>query len=205
MSAMTFEIWSGGHGERCHRMKGHGRGRGHGKRMSEAAGYGFLGRGPRAGRGDIRAAILRLLIEQPMHGYQIMQELAERSGGMWRPSPGSIYPTLQQLQDEGLVQSDEGEGGRRIFTLTDEGRTAAEAQDQPTAPWEGLSEAGDSAAISVRDMVGQVIVAARQVVRAGDEQQIAKAMEVLNEARRKIYRILAEEPGESKPDSDPEA
>ena len=130
------------------------------------------------------------------------KELAERSGGLWRPSPGSIYPTLQQLQDEGLVRSDEGEGGRRIFTLTDEGRTAAEAQDQPTAPWEGVSEAGDSAAISVRDMVGQVIVAARQVVRAGDEQQIAKAMDVLNEARRKIYRILAEEPGD---DSKPEA
>jgi DNA-binding PadR family transcriptional regulator len=199
MTAMAYEIWSGGHRERCLRMKGHGRGRGRGRRMSEAAGYGFLGRGPRAGRGDIRAAIIRLLSEQPMHGYQIMKELEERSGGVWRPSPGSIYPTLQQLQDEGLVRSDESDG-RRIFTLTDEGRSAAEAQDQPTAPWEDVSESGDTAAISVRDMVGQVIVAARQVVRAGDEQQIAKATEVLNEARRKIYRILAEEPGDSTPE-----
>ncbi len=198
MSAMTFEIWSGGHEERCHRMKGQGRGRGRGRHGSEMGGYGFLGRGPRAGRGDIRAAILRLLSEQPMHGYQIMQELAERSGGVWRPSPGSIYPTLQQLQDEGLVQSDESEG-RRIFTLTDEGRAAVDSEG--SAPWEDVSAAGDSTAISVRDMVGQVIVAARQVVRAGDEQQIARAMDILNDARRKIYGILAEEPGESKPDS----
>jgi hypothetical protein len=156
--------------------------------MSEMAGYGFLGRGPRAGRGDIRAAILRLLGEQPMHGYQIMQELAERSGGVWRPSPGSIYPTLQQLQDEGLVQSDEG-------------RAAVDSQG--TAPWEDVSEAGDSTAISVRDMVGQVIVAARQVVRTGDEQQIARAMQILTDARRKIYGILAEEPGDT--ENDPEA
>ena len=204
MSAMSFEIW--GPDERILRMKAHGRGRGRGRRMSEAAGYGFLGRGPRAGRGNIRAAILRLLTEQPMHGYQIMQELEERSGGVWRPSPGSIYPTLQQLQDEGLVHGDESEGGRRIFSLTDEGRAAAEAQEQPTAPWEAISEPGDSAAISVRDMVGQVIVAARQVVRAGDEQQIAKAMDILTDARRKIYGILAEEPAEPTPgDTEPGA
>ena len=85
---------------------------------------GFLGRGPRAGRGDVRAAILALLAEQPMHGYQIMRELGERSGGVWRPSPGSIYPTLQQLEDEELVRPETGDGGRRVFALTDAGREA---------------------------------------------------------------------------------
>ncbi len=98
-----------------------GRGR-HGRRGPG----GRRGRGPRASRGDIRAAILALLVEEQMHGYQIMREINERSGGVWRPSPGSIYPTLQQLQDEGLVDSEESPRGRRLFVLTDEGRKEAE-------------------------------------------------------------------------------
>src|SRR5579884_3118357 len=85
----------------------------------------FFGGGRRAGRGDIRSAILALLAEQPMHGYQIIQELERRSEGAWRPSPGSVYPTLQQLEDEGLVKTVEQEGGRKVFELTDAGRTEA--------------------------------------------------------------------------------
>jgi hypothetical protein len=93
-------------------------------------------RGPKARRGDVRAAILAVLAEQPMNGYQIIQEIAERSGGVWKPSPGSIYPTLQQLEDEGLVTADAATG-RRTFTLTDEGRAyVAEHADEVTAPWE---------------------------------------------------------------------
>src|SRR6188472_4443264 len=87
---------------------------------------GFRGRGRGARRGDVRSAILALLAESPMHGYQIITELGERSGGEWRPSAGSVYPTLQQLEDEGLVRS-EASDGRRVMALTDAGREAAEA------------------------------------------------------------------------------
>src|SRR6266567_4286449 len=83
-------------------------------------GPGGFGRGPKVGRGDVRAAILVLLTEGPMHGYQVIHELTDRSGGMWRPSPGSVYPTLQLLEDEGLVRSEEVEG-KRIFQLTEAG------------------------------------------------------------------------------------
>ena len=129
--------------------------------------HGFLGPGPRAGRGDIRAAILALLVEGPMHGYQIMRELSERTGGVWRPSPGSVYPTLQQLQDEALVSSVETESGRRTFELTEEGRRAAAELETP-APWETVADESESAGVELRDLVFQVIAAARQVVQAGD-------------------------------------
>ena len=99
------------------------------------------GRWPKARRGDVRAAILAVLAEQPMNGYQIIQEVAERSEGAWKPSPGSIYPTLQQLEDEGLVRA-ESDGGRRAYTLTEEGRAyVAEHPDEVAAPWAGMSEA----------------------------------------------------------------
>jgi DNA-binding PadR family transcriptional regulator len=153
----------------------------------------FGGRGPRAGRGDIRAAILALLTEQPMHGYQIMNELAERTGGVWRPSPGSIYPSLQMLQDEGLITGVERDG-RRVFELTDAGKeAAAQAEDAPK-PWDAVAGEGDAGAVELRDLVGQVIAAARQVVHAGDAKQVETAKDVLKDARRKLYGILAEEP-----------
>ena len=98
------------------------------------AGPGHFGAGRRAGRGDIRAAILALLAEAPKHGYQIIREIAERSEGAWTPSPGSVYPTLQQLTDEGLVRSDETEG-KRVYELTEEGRTSA--ADRAPAPCRG--------------------------------------------------------------------
>ena len=95
-------------------------------------GFGPYGRRPKAGRGDIRAGVLVLLAEQPRHGYEIIRELAERSGGVWRPSPGSIYPTLKQLAHEGLIQADKGEG-RRVFELTDTGRTYVEEHAEELA------------------------------------------------------------------------
>jgi DNA-binding PadR family transcriptional regulator len=168
---------------------------------------GFLGRGPRAGRGDVRAAILALLAEQPMHGYQIMRELGERSGGVWRPSPGSIYPTLQQLEDEELVRPETGDAGRRVFALTDAGREAQAAAAGGPAPWDEVGVEGDVTALELRDLVGQVVAAARQVLHAGETAQIAQAKDVLRDARRKLYRILAEDapatpeaaPGETDP------
>src|SRR3954464_10942339 len=135
---------------------GHGPGGRRGRRRNYMIGReggfpGSLGRGPRAGRGDVRAAILALLAEQPMHGYQIMRELGERSGGVWRPSPGSIYPTLAQLEDEELVRPEDagparpetGDGGRRVFALTDAGREAAEAAAGGPAPWDEVGVEGD--------------------------------------------------------------
>ncbi|MDX6564014.1 MAG: hypothetical protein QOD65_3828 [Gaiellales bacterium] len=193
----------GGFGPGGHSPGGRGGRRNRRYMMGREGGFpGFLGRGPRAGRGDVRAAILALLAEEPMHGYQIMRELGERSGGVWRPSPGSIYPTLQQLEDEELVRPETGDGGRRVFTLTDAGREAQSAAAGGPAPWDEVAAEGDSTALELRDLVHQVMGAARQVLHAGEPAQIAQAKDVLRDARRKLYRILADdspEPSETAP------
>ncbi len=181
-------------------------GRGHGGPPFGGGGFGGRGgpgggprggpwagfaRGPRAGRGDVRAAILTLLGESPMHGYQIIQELAERSGGMWRPSPGSVYPTLQLLEDEGLVRSDEVEG-KRVFHLTEAGTAEAAKRGADTAaPWEMGAEGEPFA--ELRTLGFGVASAVMQVVQSGNEAQIQKAKDILSEARRSLYRLLAEE------------
>ena len=154
-------------------------------------GPGF-GRRRRASRGDVRTAALLLLAEEPRNGYQIMQALEERSEGLWRPSPGSVYPALQQLEDEGLIRSDEADG-RRLYHLTDAGRAyvAERLEDQP-APWETFTdtlsdEHGETAAL-MRD----VAMAFVQVLHAGSEAQVAEAGKVLADTRRALYRILAD-------------
>ena len=158
----------------------HPRGRGHGRR-----GYG--GRSL-ANRGDMRAAILALLTEKPMHGYQVIQELTERTKGVWEPSPGSVYPTLQQLADEGLVTSDDNEG-RKVFSLTDEGNeVAASAAGSP--PWEALAAMSD--AVSLRQSTHSLVAAARQVAQNGTLEQVTKAREILDDARKRVYQLLAE-------------
>ena len=148
-------------------------------------------RGTRARRGDVRAAALALIAEQPMNGYQIIQEIGERSGGVWRPSPGSIYPALQQLEDEGLIRAESGDGGRRAYQLTEEGGQYARTHaDELRAPWEDLG--GPSGhAIEMRSLLGQVAMAAFQVVSAGTDAQAAQARQVLINARKSLYRILA--------------
>src|SRR3712207_1089011 len=127
------------HGPHFHAM-GPGRGR-HGRHG------GFRGwdgpRGNRARRGDVRTAILVLLAEEPRNGYQLMQEIEERSDGVWRPSPGSIYPALQQLEEEGLIVSEES-GRRRRYSLTEEGRAAVAERGDDPAPWDAMSDAVDS-------------------------------------------------------------
>jgi DNA-binding PadR family transcriptional regulator len=163
-------------------------------------GFGGRGRG-RRGRGDVRAAILALLAERPMHGYEMIQELEARTGGVWRPSPGSVYPTLQLLEDEGLIVGEEAEGRRR-FTLTDAGRAEAERQGQ--TPWEQVTAGVAPAAWSLRDAIGQIVQASWSVAQAGTEAQQAKALEILNDSRRRLYALLAEgdqaEPDEAEPD-----
>ncbi|GLZ78788.1 hypothetical protein Afil01_35950 [Actinorhabdospora filicis] len=158
----------------------------------------FGGPGPHRGRtrmrrGDVRSAILGLLTEEPRNGYQLIQELASRSGGMWRPSPGSIYPALQQMEDEGLVRAVDIDG-KRTFELTEAGnRYAAENPDRLRGPWDNLQSNVDDEAVEYRRLVGQVVTAAEQVATAGGPTQIDKARALLAETRRGLYRILAED------------
>ncbi|HET9654789.1 MAG TPA: PadR family transcriptional regulator [Kineosporiaceae bacterium] len=142
-------------------------------------------------RGDVRAAVLALLAEEPRHGYAIMSELTERSGGLWRPSPGSVYPALQQLQDEGLVSVEESEG-RRVFSLTGSGRAYVEEHHEEIGrPWE-LSDTGHGRRIrSLADGLAALGAAVHQIGRLADDAQAARAQEVLEDARRAMYRILA--------------
>lgn len=145
--------------------------------------------GPRMGRGDVRTAVLHLLAEAPMHGYQIIQQIAERSKGAWKPSPGSVYPTLQLLADEGLISAEES-NGRKTYSLTEEGRAVAEAE--PKAPWDGQG-AKDKGRASALPKAGlELAQATAQVGRSGSHAQIEEAVAVLEEARRKIYSILAQ-------------
>lgn len=147
---------------------------------------------PRMNKGDVRSAVLSLLLEQPMHGYQIIREIEERSGGAWKPSPGSVYPTLQLLTDEGLVQAEES-NGRKTYSLTAEGRAAAgDETTERTAPWESATSR-DSGRMTALPKAGvELAQAAAQVARTGDKEQVQQAVEILDEARRKLYSILAQ-------------
>jgi DNA-binding PadR family transcriptional regulator len=155
-------------------------------------GFGPGGRRSRARRGDVRAATLLLLEEEPRNGYQLMEEIERRSDGAWRPSPGSIYPALAQLEDEGLIQAEES-AGRRSFQLTDEGRAYVdENRDALGSPWEEAGEEVPSDFVDLRTLIAQVGMATLQVVQSGDEEQVAEAKRILADARKSLYRILAE-------------
>lgn len=148
--------------------------------------------GPRMARGDVRAAILALLAEKPMHGYQIIAEIGKRSGGAWKPSAGSVYPTLQLLADEGIVSSEVADG-RKTYSLTEAGRAEAVASADRAAPWEASGQ---------RDLLGMgalpkagitLAQAAAQLRRTGTPEQVEQGVTVLEEARRKLYSILAQD------------
>ncbi len=159
-------------------------------------GFPFETRGGRRGgarRGDVRAAALALLAEEPMHGYQIIQEISRRSHGIWRPSPGSVYPALQLLEDEGLVRVGE-QGGRKTYELTDEGRAYVdEHPDEVSAPWEAVSGSIPTGAFEAKAQLAQIAMAYMQVVQSGDQALIERAGQQLAETRRALYRLLAEE------------
>jgi DNA-binding PadR family transcriptional regulator len=147
-------------------------------------------RGRRARRGDIRLALLALIVERPMHGYEMLRELEQRSGAMWKPSAGSVYPTLQLLEDEGLVKGHDVDG-RRTFSITETGRAELKTRkrDREGMPWEGH---GDDPARELRDASVSVGEAALQVARVASADQVKRALEILHDTRRRLYAVLAE-------------
>ncbi|MBB4664084.1 PadR family transcriptional regulator [Conexibacter arvalis] len=202
------ELWramAGGRGPGEGRHGGHG---GPGRGLHEFArggfpfgpgGWGGPGRGGpwgrrggRARRGDVRTAALLLLAEEPRNGYQIMQELEQRSGGAWRPSPGSVYPALQQLEDEGLIRSGE-QDGRKLYELTDAGRqfVADRGDDQP-APWDQMAGEVSDDAVALMQTARETAMALMQVLQTGSEAQRKEAQRILAGTRRDLYRLLAD-------------
>jgi len=169
-------------------------------------------RGPRVRRGDVRTAILAVLADGPLNGYQVIQEIGERTGGAWRPSPGSVYPTISQLEDEGLVEGDE-ERGRRTLRLSEAGRTyLAEHGDEVAEVWapfaavhrerpEAGGRDGDDYA-SLKPELGRVMNAVWQIITTGTDEQRRAAIGVLVEARRGLYRILADQPADEVDEAD---
>jgi DNA-binding PadR family transcriptional regulator len=152
----------------------------------------------RVRRGDVRTAVLALLSEKPSNGYQLIQQISQRSGGVWEPSPGSVYPALQLLQDEGLVRSDESDG-KRLFTLTDAGRIyAEERRAELNAVWDTVSGTVKDSMLELRNLVKQVAIAVMQVAGTGTDAQIAEARRLLTQTRRQLYGILAaDEPADT--------
>ena len=167
-------------------------------------GRGFAARGPRVRRGDVRAAILDLLAEgQPWNGYQIIQEIGARTQGVWRPSAGSVYPALQQLEDEGLITAAAGEDRRRNYTLTDEGRAYVQAHaDELKASWDAVTGSVDDAAFQMHDLARQVMMASVQVAQAGTAAQVQQASKILADTRKALYRILAADDEETEQDTE---
>jgi DNA-binding PadR family transcriptional regulator len=193
----------GGHGPGWHGSWGGGWGDGPGRRGGPPPWLGeLLGMGgqrppqrPRAKKGDVRAAILDVLAVEPLNGYQVIQQIAERSGGAWRPSPGSVYPTISQLEDEGLITADQERG--RTLRLTPEGEAyVAEHPDELGAVWTAFDAepADDGPDLSVlKSEIGQLMSALWQIVTTGTDQQRKDAMAVLIDTRRKLYGLLADE------------
>ncbi|MFT2816764.1 PadR family transcriptional regulator [Leifsonia sp. A12D58] len=147
--------------------------------------------GSRMGRGDVRAAVLALLAEQPMHGYQIIREIEERSGGSWKPSAGSVYPTLQLLADEGLISAEES-NGRKTYALTEAGREVADESGN-SAPWDTTSSTDGVGHGALPKSGMELAQAVAQVNRTGSPAQVQEAVAVLDEARRRLYSILSQD------------
>ena len=187
-----------------HFAAGKGRGRGRSRKIDDLERLVAIGHAARGGpfgppfgrgrgrrrRGDVRTAVLMLLAEEPRNGYQLMQEIEQRSAGNWRPSPGSVYPILSQLEDEGLIRAVERDG-TKLFEITDAGRAQVADREDPTPPWESeddLAPMGD-----LKTQIKALNIAAAQLMHVGNEQQVEKALETLTETRRTLYRILAED------------
>lgn len=185
--ALFCDIFGRGHHE--HDQHGHDRGHGGWGGMFGRPGFAPPRGAGRARRGDVQAAVLSLLSEGSMHGYQIIQELSIRSGGAWTPGPGSIYPTLQAMEEQGLVVGEQA-GSKKVYSLTDEGKAALE-QQQMRAPWEQLAEASGSR-LDLRQSMASLWMAAAQLERTGTDEQIGKAATLVDDLRKALYLMLAE-------------
>lgn len=178
------------HGSRLHR-----RGRLH-HRDPDVGHHRFFrhGRGGRSvRRGNVRFAILSVLRDRPMHGYQVIQELESRTNGRWRPSAGSVYPTLQLLEDEGMLTSDEVEG-RRTYSLTDAGQRAADEHPLSSGGWLETDTAEDGPDLG--SLFKSVAQASMQIQRIGSARARESARGILTDARKGLYRILADDEAE---------
>ncbi|MGZ4707464.1 MAG: PadR family transcriptional regulator [Acidimicrobiales bacterium] len=165
--------------------------------------HGRRGRGPggRAKRGEVRNGVLALLAEGPKHGYQIIQELGERSGGSWSPSPGSVYPILHRLEGAGVVAAEDHEDGRRVFTLTSTGQLVVDRLDlEKSPPWAAMGPVESDEARELRRLAVQFDGAIGQVADVATPDQLQRAAAIVAEARRRLYALLAEEPA-SPPES----
>jgi len=175
-------------------MFGQGMGPGGGRHFGGGRGP-WQRTGPRARRGDVRAAILDVLhadVEQNLNGYQVIQKIAERTDGAWKPSPGSVYPTIQQLEDEGLLATGE-DAGRKVLRLTDAGRSyVTEHPEEMAAVWAPFDEEGEDDGSDLKKVIGQTMAAIWQIASTGTTAQVEEAAQVLAETRRKLYTILAE-------------
>jgi DNA-binding PadR family transcriptional regulator len=169
---------------------------GFGPGFGPRGGFGRRGggrRGGRGGRGDVRAAVLLLLESEPMHGYELIQRIQDKTGGLWVPSPGSIYPALQQLEDEGLVAFERVDG-RKTATLTDTGKQYVEEhRAELGAPWDDVSGGVSGEARELRQLIAALMGAVHTVSHVGTKEQVSQASEVLVQARKSLYRILAED------------
>ena len=163
------------------------------ERAAEWGGGAWRGAHRRMRRGDIRTALLVALGDGPGHGYELISRLEEKSGGAWRPSPGSVYPTLQLFEDEGLVKAEERDG-KRVYALTDAGRAeAAERVEQNGAtPW-AVDPEGDTPHRTLRKAAVQLLSAAKQVALTGDAGQVDRAVAALRTASKELYQILSED------------
>jgi DNA-binding PadR family transcriptional regulator len=166
---------------RMHGESGHGRG-------------GFGGRGQRMGRGDVRPLLLVALLDGPAHGYELIRRLEQRSGGAWRPSPGSVYPTLQLLEETDLLVGQD-EDGKRVYVLTDTGRAEAQQAVEMGAAsrWDTVANPEGAQRADLRAAVGDLHVAARQVGEVADGAQLERAVSVVRDARQKLYQLLIEQ------------
>lgn len=180
--------WSSEGGKRGRASRGHGGWQHHGG-QGHGQGFGPFGR---ARRGMIKTAVFAALAEGPMHGYQIIQRIEQLSGGAWRPSPGSVYPTLQEFEDRGFVRSEEVEG-KRVYALTELGAAEADKlrDTEGNLPWmEAEGHVGTR--MKLRQSVGALAAATRQVGMSGSDETVEKTLEILADARRRIYALLAE-------------
>lgn len=175
------------------RGPGGGRRHGHGPDHDHDHEHNGERRGPRGRtrRGEIKTVLLAILAEGPGHGYELIQRIEEKTSGAWKPSPGSVYPTLQFLEDEGLIAATTDDG-KRTYDLTDEGRVEAQRRiDSPSEnPWTREGRGRSDAGALFESMKG-LVIALKQISSAGNPEQITAAVEIVKDARKKLYLLLA--------------